>query len=123
MSRDNKVIPKDEEGIIRNAAERIHKVGMDTAAILLLETVTPLVYVGGQLARFFILPFLPILGEDISQRGERFFTIFEKRENVEKLIELLEEKAKEDDSEVDRKRELETKGAQPKRGWRRFLPF
>ena len=110
------VTPEDEEEMIRKAAELLHKYGMNVAGIIFLESVKPLVYIGGQMGRFFLFPFLPFFGEGVSQGSEKFFTVFEKRENVEKLIQLLEKKAKE-------KEEQEKKRSSTKKGWRRFLPF
>lgn len=124
------ITPEDEEEMIRKIAEKIHKYGMDVAAILFIESVKPLAYIGGQMGRLFISPFLPAFGENIGQGGEKFFTIFEKRENVEKLITLLEKMAKEEEKKPKEKSEkpkeeqkTEAEEAPPKMGWRRFLPF
>jgi len=119
---DDEVTPEDEEEMIRNAAENIHKYGMDVPAIMMLETVKPLVYIGGQMGLLFISPFLPIFGENVGRGGEKFFATFEKRENVEKLIRLLEKKDEEEDPER-LKEEQATEETHPKKGWRRFLPF
>ena len=129
MFWDVEVTPEDEEEMIKSAAEKIHKYGMDVAAILMLESVKPLTYIGGQMGRFFVSPFLPALGEKIGQSGEKFFTVFEKRENVEKLITLLEEMAKEEDKmkeeskKAKKAQEAEAEETPQKKGWRRFLPF
>lgn len=122
MFRVDKVTPKDEEEMIRKAAEKIHEYGMDLAAVLFLQSYKPLVYIGGQMGRFMIFPFFYVLGGNIAQGAEKFFMIFENRDNVEKLIKLLEKKSNEKDSEKTRKREEADKVCQ-KRGWRRFLPF
>jgi len=126
---DLEITPEDEEEMIKNAAEKIHKYGMEVAAILMLESVKPLAYIGGQMGRLFVSPFLPAFGESIGQGGEKFFRVFEKKENVEKLITLLEELAEEEEKSKKeskkRKEEQATEAgeAPPKRGWRRFLPF
>jgi len=123
------VTPEDEEDMIKSAAEKIHKYGMEVAAILMLESIKPLTYIGGQMGRFFVSPFLPALGEKIGQSGEKFFTVFEKRENVEKLITLLEEMTKEEDKmkeelkKAKKAQEAEAEETPQKKGWRRFLPF
>lgn len=121
MYWDVEVSPEEEEEIIRKAADLIHRFGMDVAAILFIESMKPLTYIGGQMGRFFLSPFLPAFGERIGRGGEKFFTVFEKRENVEKLLRLLEEKAKEEDREREERRS-EIRGEQ-RRGWRRLLPF
>jgi len=125
---DEEITPEDEEEMIMKAAEKIHKYGMDVAAILMLESVKPLAYIGGQMGRFFVSPFLPALGETIGQEGEKFFGVFEKRDNVEKLIKLLEKMTKEEDEQKEalkktKKAKVETEGTPSKKGWRRFLPF
>lgn len=102
---------------------------MDAVAVLMLETIKPMIYLGGQMGRFFFSPFLIVFGEDIAKRGEKFFMIFEKRENVEKVISMLEKKAKEDKKRKESKkpkkmeRAIKTEEMPPKKGWRRFLPF
>lgn len=122
MFWDLEVTPEDEEEMIRKVAEQIHKYGMEVAAILMLESVKPLAYIGGQMGRFFVAPFLPAFGENIGLGGEKLLTTFEKRENVEKLIVMLEKLAKEEEKPKEERAE-EAEGAPKKRGWRRFLPF
>lgn len=122
MFKVDNVTPKDEEEMIRKAAEKIHEYGMDQAAVLFLQSFKPLTYVGGQMGRFMIFPFFYMLGGGITQSAEKFFMIFENRNNVESLIKLLEGTSIEKDSERTRKRE-EVDNARQKKGWRRFLPF
>ena len=66
---------------------------METAAILLLESSKPLVWIGGEMGRFFITPFVPVISDKWGVTSEKFFLIFEKRENIEKLLKRLEELA------------------------------
>ena len=122
MFKVDKVTPKDEEKMIRKAAEKIHEYGMDLAAVLFLQSYKPLTYVGGQMGRFMIFPFFYMLGGGITQSAEKFFMIFENRDNVEKLIKLLENTPIEKDLEKTRKGE-EVDNARQKRGWSRFLPL
>ncbi len=122
MFKVDKVTPKDEEEMIRKAAEKIHEYGMDQAAVLFLQSFKPLTYVGGQMGRFMIFPFFYMLGGDITQSAEKFFMIFEDRDNVERLIKLLEGTWIEKDSERTRKRK-EVNNARQKKGWKRFIPF
>ena len=122
MFKVDKVTPKDEEEMIRKAADKIHEYGMDLAAVLFLQSYKPLTYVGGQMGRFMIFPFFYMLGGGIAQSAEKFFMIFEDRDNVERLIKLLEETSIEKNSNKTRKME-EVDNAHQKRGWRRFIPF
>jgi hypothetical protein len=124
------VTPEDEDEMISKIAEKIHQYGLDVAAILMIETIKPLSFIGAQMGRFFVSPFLPALGEDIGMSGEKFLQIFEKRENVEKLIKAVEELTQEERKKAEKAKKLEekkakmTEGGEPERkGWRRFFPF
>ena len=132
MYWDIKVTPEDEDEMIRKIAQYIHKYGLDVAAILMIESVKPLSYIGTQMGRFFISPFLPAFGENIGIGGEKFLQIFEKRENVEKLIVAVEELTREEEEQkkAEKAKKLERKRTETgigetskKNGWRRFLPF
>jgi ABC-type Zn2+ transport system substrate-binding protein/surface adhesin len=97
---DVEVTPKDEEEFIEKVAQKIHEYEMETAAILLLESSKPLVWVGGEMGRFFISPFVPVISDKWGIVSEKFFLIFEKRENIEKLLKRLEELTQEDDAKA-----------------------
>ncbi len=140
-------LPGDEElteeavdEIIRKTAERIQQYGMETVAILTLESVKPLVYVGGEMSRLMVSPFLPALGPTVNELGENLINVFEERKNVEKLITILEEMARgeygkeEDEQEAGASEEGKEKPeadeasdeqAEPKKrkSWRDWLPF
>lgn len=100
---------EEEEELIEKVAEKIHEYEMETPAILYLESFKPLAYIGGQMGRLFVSPYLPALSKELGIKGEKILRVFEKRENVEKLIELLEEKSKEDreKEEIDVKEKLD----------------
>ena len=132
MYWDIEVTSEDEDEMIKKIANIIHKYGMDVAAILMIESVKPLSYIGTQMGRFFVSPFLPAFGENIGITGEKFLQTFEKRENVEKLIKAVEELTCEEEArkkvekveKLEEKRiESETGGTHKKKGLRRFLPF
>ena len=57
---------------------------------MFLESVKPIVFIGSQMGQFFIAPFLSIFGN----LGIDYIKFFEKRENVEKLLQKLEEQIK-----------------------------
>ena len=100
MYYDVEVTPKDEEEFIEKVAQKIHEYEMETAAILLLESSKPLVWVGGEMGRFFISPFVPVISDKWGITSEKFFLIFEKRENIEKLLKRLEELTQEHEAKV-----------------------
>ena len=132
----------DEEvdEIIRKTAEKIHQYGMETVAILTLESVKPLVYIGGEMSRLMISPFLPALGPAANELGENLINVFEERENVEKLIVILEQMARgeygkeEENQEAGAPEEEEEKTdsdqvpdersePEKEKTWRDWLPF
>jgi len=86
--------PEDQERIIEKAADTIFKYDMDLVAILVLESIKPLATIGSQLARYMVAPFLPFIGE----RSMPYLATFERKENVEKLIKLLEERSRKEES-------------------------
>lgn len=124
MYWDIEVTPEDEEKMIKNIAQKIHKSGLDVAAILMIETVKPLSYIGTQLGRFFISPFLPVFGENVGINGEKLLQIFEKHENMEKLIKSVEElQRKEEEQKKTEKAKIAEEAKPERKGWRRFIPF
>jgi len=106
--------PEEKEDIIKRVADAIYKYDMDLVAILFLESIKPLASVGGQLARYMLAPFVPFVGE----RSMPYLATFQEKENLEKLIKVLEERGKKDEAEG---REQSSKAQ--KKGWRRLLPF
>ncbi len=83
------------------------------------------------MGRLFVSPFLPVFGENIGIGGEKLLQIFEKQENVEKLLKAVEALEREEDErkkaekaeKLERKRAESDAGETHKKGWRRFLPF
>ena len=129
---DIKVTSEDEDEMIGKIAKTIHKNGLNLVAIFMIGSVRPLTFIGAQMGRFFVSPFLPAFGEDIEMSGKKLFQIFEKRENVEKLIKAVEDLTREEEDlkTVEKTKKLKEKKAkmaergEPERqGWRRFLPF
>lgn len=122
MYWDIDLTSEDEDEMINKIAEKIHESGMDVAAVLMMGSFKPLTYVGSQMGRFFISPFLPALGPNYGKGGEKFFQLIEKRENLDKIITAVEELAQQ---EEERKKIEKAKKPEksPKKGWRRFLPF
>ena len=71
-----------ENDLIETVAKKIVDSGLDPIAMMILQTIKPISTIGGELAYFFLAPYLPLLDE----KGYDFLDIFEKRENIEKLI-------------------------------------
>lgn len=131
--KDTELPQEEVDAIILETAKRIKKYGMEMAAIMTLESLKPIVYVGGELTRLTLSPFFPLLGSDISIWGEKLIDVFEDRKNINKLILLLEKMSEEKPTEDDPVQEAEETETDPdadeqetkneKSGWRRWLPF
>jgi len=128
---DIEVTSKDEDEMIEKIAQKIHDSGMNVAAILMMESFKPMSYIGAQMGRFFVSPFLPVFGENIGIGGEKLLQIFEKPENVERLVKAVEALEQEEEerkkaekaAKRERKKAESGNGETQKKGWRRFLPF
>ncbi|MBS7637321.1 hypothetical protein KEJ49_00290 [Candidatus Bathyarchaeota archaeon] len=123
MFRGLELTPEEEEEIIKRVAEKISEYGMNAAAVLMLQTFKPMAYIGGQMGRFFISPLLYGLGERISLGSEKLFMVFENRDNIEKLIRMLEQKAEEETMKREgaEKRGMNEAVGGPLKRLRRFL--
>lgn len=137
MFWDEEISPEEEEIIIHEVAKRIFDYGMETAAMLFIETSKPFATIGAQMGQVVLLPFLNFLGDDPLYRGDKYMKVLQKHDNVDKLLDVLEyisiheklpplklsdaqlisEKPKEEPP----KDESEPKDK--KTGWRKYLPF
>ena len=124
MHWDVNMTSEDEDEMISKIAKKIHEHGLDVVAILVIETIKPLSFIGMQMGRLLVSPFLPVFGENIGISGEKFLQIFEKRENVEKLIKIVENLAREDKErqEAEKAKKLETGEKPNKKWWQRLIP-
>ena len=118
--------PEEEEEIILKVAEKIHQYRLNLVGILAFETIKPTVYVSGFMGRFFFSPLTIMLGTNFEKGTEKLFMVFQNRDNVEKLIKLLE-KLEIEEREAEQKAKEEKKRLARenpnKGGWRRYLPF
>ncbi len=88
--------PERQKELIDKIAKYIVDYRMETPAILFLESVKPLAFVGGQLATFYLAPFLPLVG----RWGEEAIALLQSRENVERLLQRIEELIKKEEEPV-----------------------
>lgn len=91
MYFDEPLSEEEEERLINELANYIHAKGLETAAILFLESSKPLSHIGAGMSRLFITPFLPIFGESGDIFGQKMINLLERRKNIEKLIVKIEE--------------------------------
>lgn len=79
---------KVEDEYIEKIAMYIKDREMEAPVILLLHTFKPFALITGELASFFLAPFLILLDD----KGFNFIDHFKKTRNIEKLIKRLEDK-------------------------------
>ncbi len=129
MFWDEEVKPEETEEIIEWMALELYKYGMETAAIMFLESLKPISRYGSSMGQMFLGPLLPFFGDNIMMKGEKAFKVFEEDANVEKLIQRLEDLAT---NGLDEEHQLKDGSINPekdealkeeKKGWRRYLPF
>ena len=137
MLWDEELTPEDVDEIIEWTAREFYRYGMETAAILFLESYKPISRVGASMGQVFLFPLLPLFGDNAIVKGDKFFQTYQEHENVEKLIQRLENmaahgiKPKEKKTETIEQKEgnqegegeKEGKPVQEKKGWRKYLPF
>lgn len=141
MFWDIDLTPEEVDEVIQDTAKKIAEYKMETIAILTLESLKPLSYVGGELTRVALAPLMPALGDNLGLTSEKMLQVFENRKNVESLIKILENNLKREETERRRKkkeekqkkqeekereqavkRALDEAGKKNRKGWLRFLP-
>ena len=129
---DFNITPEEEEELIQKIAEHVHKHKLEDLAGIVLETAKPLSFIGTQMGRFFLSPFLPILGDNLEASSEKLLHVFEKRANFEKLLQRIdqlqqEENRKEKERKEEEKRLRRERGEEelgndaPKKWWKRLF--
>ncbi len=120
MFWDEDITPEEEKEIIEWTARQFYKYGLETAAILFLESYKPISRLGTSLGTVFFTPLFPLFGDNVAIRSEKVLRVFQESRNVERLIQRLEEIVQEEEAE--RKKSKAEEPAE-KKGWRRYLPF
>ena len=129
MFWDEEITPEETDEIIEWAAIECYKYGMETAAILFLESLKPISRYGSSMGQLFLAPLLPFFGDNVTMKGEKAFRVFQEHENVEKLLQRLEDLAV---NGLDEEHNVKDESKQPekdealkeeKKGWRRYLPI
>ena len=132
MFWDEELTPEDVDEIVEWTAREIYRYGMETAAILFLDSFKPMSRVGASMGQMFLFPLLPMFGDGAVVKGDKVFRTFQEHENVERLIQRLEDMAahgldsKEKKPETESQKgeeEVEDKPEPGKKGWRKYLPF
>ena len=109
MFWDLELTPEEVDEVIQEVYFKITEYKMETLAILTLESIKPWAYVGGELVRAAMALLMPALGESLGLTSEKMLHVFENRDNIERLIQLLEENLKKEEAERKLKKEKEKK--------------
>ena len=104
---------------IEKAFKMITEYEMDVPAVLLLESMKPLFWIGGQMSRVAAGPFMLAFWKD----GFGLVHTFENKKNVEKLIKMLEAKNEKEREEKKRKKLKQASNEPEKKGWRKYFRF
>lgn len=111
----------EERDLMHRIAQKIVERGMTVPAILFLESVKPLNYIGSQVM-VFLEPFMQAILRSVNDYN-LFRKMMEKRDNVERLLQKIEEL---DAIQMQKERELKKKHkaekkAKRKRFWRKIF--
>lgn len=100
------ITPEEEAEVIERNAHTVVNRGLETPALMLLRTMSPMAYFGTQMARIILAPLFIFLGS----LGDDLLLVYEKGYNINKLVdrieELREEKERRKDEEKKRLEEL-----------------
>ena len=124
MFWDEDITEEEVDEIIEWTAKQFLKYGMETAAILFLESYKPISRLGASMGTVFFTPLLPIFGDNTAMRSEKVLRIFQEEKNVERLIKRLEEIASEEQNKSkSNDDENYVSENTEKKGWRKYIPF
>ena len=77
MFWDEEIKPEEEEEIIEWVAQQLYRYGMETAAIMFLESLKPISRYGSSMGQMFVSPLLPFLGDNLMIKGDKALRFFE----------------------------------------------
>lgn len=103
----------DDEKIEHIAKLLVNKYGMGTPSILILETIRPMAFVGGELGRILLTPWLPLLGDEMEKSIHEYITTLAERDQLDKLVNRMEELIEEENEERKAKKMAESKDVSP----------
>lgn len=97
--------PERADYLIERLAKWIVNHRLETPAIMFLESMKPLSFIGSQMWLMYGVPMLGIVVDE--HQSSEFGLLFENRENVEALIRKIEMLAREADEKIKEKEEKE----------------
>ena len=92
---DRPVGDDERDGILNKVAQQVVRRGLATPAVWMLEIHRPIMPLAGQMG----IVFSPLLGTLFSGGAfdlQRYIKLMQRRENVDRLVALIEEKEKEE---------------------------
>jgi len=126
MFSDEELPPEEVDKYLDGIARKVVDRELEVYAKVLLGMSWPLAFVGGQLGRVFISPYLFIFGDREDTVSKRIF-VFEKKENIFKLIHKIDELTEEREKIKEEKRLQEREKDSEKVGktglWNWFKEF
>lgn len=84
---------EEQEKFLRKAYELIRRYKMEVPAVMFLETMKPFAWIGGEMLRIALSPYMLFFWKE----GHALIDTFESRKNLEKLIKMLEEHQKKEE--------------------------
>ena len=105
--------PEEEELMIEKIAKKIVELQLEFPATFLLGALNPVAYFAGQLGRVYLEP----MGFFLQGIPTEYIYIFEKSENVKKLMKTIEELT----DERDNKRKIEKKEKKIEKGEKKSI--
>ena len=85
-----KLTPEQEEEMTTRIANTINKIGIEAPALLLFEAISPVSLFASNLILLPLAPFLELFGV----HGYRYVSLFEKTDNLKKLLDKIEKGTK-----------------------------
>jgi hypothetical protein len=122
MFRDEELPPEEVDKVLESIARKVVDREMEMYAKFILGMSWPLAFIGGQLGRVFISPYLFIFGDKENTVSKNIF-LFEKKENIFKLIDKIDELTEE--REELKKEDYKGKENEEDKStlWKRFKEF
>lgn len=104
MFSDEELPPEEVDEVLGRIAGKIVDHELELFARFLLGMSWPLAFIGGQMGRVFLSPYLFVFGDMENNVSKKIF-IFEKKENILELISKIDELTEERYEEKKRKKE------------------
>jgi len=127
MFSDEELPTEEVDEVLGQIAEKIVDRELELFARFLLGMSWPLAFIGGQMGRVFLSPYLFVFGDRENNVSKKIF-IFEKKENIFKLISKIDELTEERYEEKKRKKEKDRRNGIKESGklstiWKKLMGY